>query len=1106
MSVKKCTRTRVFRSATAWGLVVLLAAPPVQAQLPQIRDEWRWTHFGIADGLPSSEIVNILETPGGNVWVQTRSGVAWFDGFRWISPQVDSLSTAMYSRGRLVADGEEMLFVVPPRLFRITKTGGHPLYPRMNGADVRVRRAAVLSGQGILLQSDSLLYVMRGDSLDRFPSPYEEPLTYRLPDHPYGLNVTKGGGVWLNVPTGLYRLEADGWKLYPGIPKEYVVLTGITEDQYGSGAATVRVTARQGLLEWQASGRKKYTPIGPEMISRSIDIAPDGTVLLTQNSGELRIREGGTWHPLTSPPPEMSNAHVALFRANGDLWIGKERGLYLCRISSTLWSTLRSDIKRQANSVNELRYMADSTLWAATSQGLLIFSGGKLVRHIDHINGKDPGVVTGLAQDRAGHIWISSGATFSGAYRWDGRTWKHFGVPEGLPAERIHRIMPDRRGRLWFLTMNSAAPGIEADMESGAFVYDSSRFTQVGISEGLPSGRVYTMAEDSSGAFWFGSLGGLSRWDRGTWTHWNTQNGLSSNRVFTLTVDADNRVWFGHQYDGLAYMDTLGQPRYIATVEGLPSNAIWDLEVSADGKLWVATREGIACLNQGVWASLGPEHGLASPYVWPLLARGKRLYCGTSGSGISVLNYGLLEKPAPIVAFSEPVTRGDETVLSWTTHAPWAEIPSADVHTRYRINEGSWSLWGGARTTTVRGLSYGMHTLEVQSKGLVGQVPRQRSLVTFETLPPFYYRLWFIIPIALLLLLLSAVTQTYLRRKREYIKQLQSRDARYRIVAEQTGQLVYDYDIPTGRIQWSGAFVSVIGYGASEFQRFTIREWEELIHPGDRPRAMNELDRAIRDCSRYQIEYRFRHKDGSYVDVFDSGLFLMDDSGKAVRMLGTMTNITERKRAEAQIAASLKEKEVLLKEIHHRVKNNLQVISSLLNLQAVGVKDERILELLRESQNRIRSMALIHERLYKSENLARIDFGEYLRSLVGFLARSYSIPDVEVKIHVKSISLSVNTAIPCGLIVNELVSNALKYAFPGGIAGQVDVSLTLMNDTSGVLSVADNGVGFPQEIDFRSTKTLGLQLINTLTMQINGSIELIRDQGTTFSITFPLES
>jgi len=218
-----------------------------------------------------------------------------------------------------------------------------------------------------------------------------------------------------------------------------------------------------------------------------------------------------------------------------------------------------------------------------------------------------------------------------------------------------------------------------------------------------------------------------------------------------------------------------------------------------------------------------------------------------------------------------------------------------------------------------------------------------------------------------------------------------------------------------------------------------------------------------------------------------------------------MTDITERRRAEAQIAASLKEKEVLLKEIHHRVKNNLQVISSLLNLQAATVVDGKTLEQLRESQNRIRSMALIHERLYQSGNLARIDFGEYVRSLVGFLARTYSMSTVRIVVNVQSIDLPVNTAIPCGLIINELVSNALKYAFPGGREGEVNIDLVVKPDGSGVLSVRDDGIGLPAELVPQKTTTLGLQLVNTLTKQLNGSIELMRGNGTTFSITFPLE-
>jgi two-component sensor histidine kinase len=188
------------------------------------------------------------------------------------------------------------------------------------------------------------------------------------------------------------------------------------------------------------------------------------------------------------------------------------------------------------------------------------------------------------------------------------------------------------------------------------------------------------------------------------------------------------------------------------------------------------------------------------------------------------------------------------------------------------------------------------------------------------------------------------------------------------------------------------------------------------------------------------------------------------------------------------------------------VKNNLQVISSLLNLQAAGVADPHALEQLRESQNRIRSMALIHERLYQSNNLARIDFGEYVRSLVGFLARSYGVPEVRVDVCIDNISLPVNTAIPCGLIVNELVSNALKYAFPGGRAGEVIIRLDLASKRSAIMTVADNGVGLPRDLDFRNTTTLGLQLVNTLTKQLNGEIGLIRDRGTAYSITFPSES
>jgi PAS domain S-box-containing protein len=241
---------------------------------------------------------------------------------------------------------------------------------------------------------------------------------------------------------------------------------------------------------------------------------------------------------------------------------------------------------------------------------------------------------------------------------------------------------------------------------------------------------------------------------------------------------------------------------------------------------------------------------------------------------------------------------------------------------------------------------------------------------------------------------------------------------------------------------------------------------------------------------------------------------LLRKKGKVAGMIGVMRDITERKRAEEQIKASLKEKEVLLKEIHHRVKNNLQVIFSLLYLQSKNIQDRQTFEMFQESQNRVRSMALVHERLYQSQDLARVDFAEYVRSLANHLFRSYGVNTdvIKLKINVDDVFLGVDTAIPCGLIINELVSNSLKHAFPpplsslphaGRREGGCEVRIELRADDGQLtLMVSDNGVGFPQGLDFRDTGSLGLQLVNTLVEQIEGTIELDRSDGTAFRIAF----
>lgn len=217
-----------------------------------------------------------------------------------------------------------------------------------------------------------------------------------------------------------------------------------------------------------------------------------------------------------------------------------------------------------------------------------------------------------------------------------------------------------------------------------------------------------------------------------------------------------------------------------------------------------------------------------------------------------------------------------------------------------------------------------------------------------------------------------------------------------------------------------------------------------------------------------------------------------------------LSDITHRKRAEEQIKASLQEKELLLKEIHHRVKNNLQVISSLLSLQAGDIEDPHTRQLFSDSQHRVKSMALIHEKLYQSKNLAGIDLPEYIRCLADDLIRSYGVDGerITLEINAEEVFLKIDAAIPCGLILHELLSNCIKHAFPEGRPGEIRIDLWLDPQGHLCLLVRDNGIGLPVELDFLNTDSLGLQLVKMLTEQLDGTIELAQDKGTAFSITF----
>lgn len=329
-------------------------------------------------------------------------------------------------------------------------------------------------------------------------------------------------------------------------------------------------------------------------------------------------------------------------------------------------------------------------------------------------------------------------------------------------------------------------------------------------------------------------------------------------------------------------------------------------------------------------------------------------------------------------------------------------------------------------------------------------------------------------------------------------------------LSEERHRAIYDQAyIGIARIAKMGRFLLVnerlcdmLDYRAEELYKKTFYE---LGAPEEIEESLVDWDQLLSGkIKNFSREQTYVKKDGQLLNANVTVSLVRDSNDNPNYFVAVFEDITERKEYETQLERSIKEKEVLLKEVHHRVKNNMQVISSILNLQSSYVTDDSALSILRESQDRIKSMSFVHESLYQSNTLSEVNFAEYIQNISRNLYHSYGRPEggIDLQFDLENIYLNLDTSIPCGLIINEVISNSLKYAFQGRESGLIKVEFSKHSDNKLKLIISDDGIGLPADFDIENAESLGLQLVTTLVTQISGELDIDVSKGTKFSIVF----
>jgi len=1115
--------------------------------------------YTVTDGLASPTINDINQDISGRMWFATAAGVSSYDGTTWVNySSIQGLPKKEYyrifpsSRGeiwtmtRTLTDG---LYVFKPK----TKRWHHITSPESVGSD------SCLISSAARLEIQNKLYIAVG-TIDYGLFIYcdKDGWVYPLKNHDlthYHIQVIEANrGFFYLSPRFEETSNSQGksepglFKISPQAPnnwKSKIIKT--PGNQIYSIAFEKKSKSRLNKLN---SKETRMWLIGKKWIgyySRNrFHLLFDGDIpgfpkkFLYNHCSILPDRFGGLWIAndqaflnlnsrgqikIMGKPQTLNalGAYCLFWDRESNLWFGTHRGAI--KIISFRFENYRAQDGLLEDEVSAISQMDNGQMIFGHNGGFTFFKDNRFETfEVPNDNSRiiNDSRVMDISIDKKGNAWAA--VSQAGIVKINpNKQMNWYKIKTDNPGEQtnitVSSVLVDRSGKIWvcgdnyiferqnnhFIPLNKVTKTrsyfrriIQGEGDTlyftnnreGIFILKNDKFEKIKCENNNEANSTFSVFSEKNGNILVGTKIGLYQIEGNKLVKFPPSVLEIEQPIYFITEDPDENLWFG-LIEGVVRWDGVNA-RHYSMKDGLAGHETNRAAgfIDRSGRIWIGTERGVSRYYKE------KDKNSQTP---PLIE-------------LSYLKVSRLDKLFPLDRDLFFNYREDDLFFHFQGISFIDEDAITYNFKLYGVDQ-EWLFNYQLQQNQIRyfNVSPGKYRFHIQAVNCLGIKSPIVSSAIITIRSPFYQKSWFYISIFLVILLLIILTANYISR-RHYAHHLENE------ILQRTGQLkeserelreifnnahdaILVFDPQTEIIYKANKRASEIyGYPLEEFIGMSLESISKDIN-----RGKNKITETLQagDCLTFEtVQFR---KDGSEM-FLEVNASIINYRGK-LSILSLNRDITERKHTELQIQNSLKEKELLLKEIHHRVKNNLQIISSLLDLQVDTLQNQEIIKVFQDSKNRIRAMALIHENLYSYGDLARIDGLNYIQELLSSLLDIFREGgvriDPEIDIELPTFAVDMDTAIPLGLILTELISNALKHAFPNQKEGKIQIRLYPTTPGTVVLVVSDNGIGLPEEIDIHKSKTLGLQLISLLTQQIKGSIHLKRNNGTTFAITFP---